>query len=318
MAAENKTNTVELSIVSTIYNDAKTVQLLVAELLKQILLLNVSYEIILVNDNSYDNSDEEIKKACEANPNVKGISLARNYGQQIAVSVGIKHTSGKYVLIIDGDLENPIEAIPALYNKAKEGYDIVYAVSNVRQSFLKKLTSDAFWFVICKLLKINIVKNQLLLRVMSRRLVDYYNSYGEISRSVAGITHDIGLRSTQMEVVLQKRVQGRSNYNFSKRLNIFIDIVLNLSSKPLNFIIFLGFFTFLLSILGSIYYLYLYFTVETLPGYTSTILAIFFFGSIIIFTLGIMSRYLSLIYLEVRNRPLFLVKEQYNLDKQQS
>ena len=308
---------IELSIVSTIYNDAKTVHLLVEELLKQIKVLNVSYEIILVNDNSPDNSEDEIKKACAANPHVKGISLARNYGQQIAVSVGIKHAAGKYVLIIDGDLENPIEAIPALYHKAKEGYDIVYGISDVRQSFIKKITSDAFWVVLCKLLKINIVKNQLMLRIMSRRMVDHYGSYGELSRSVAGITHDIGLKSTQMAVVLRKSVERRSNYNFSKRLNIFIDIVLNLSSKPLNFIIFLGFFTFIISLLGSIYYLYLYFTIETLPGYTSTILALFFFGSIIIFTLGIMSRYLSLIYLEVRNRPLFIVKEQYNFDSNQ-
>ncbi len=305
---------IELSIVSTIYNDAKTVHLLVGELLKQVNILNVSYEIILVNDNSPDNSEEEIRKACEANPYVKGISLARNYGQQIAVSVGIKHSSGKYVLTIDGDLENPIEAIPELYNKAKEGNDIVYAISDVRQSFVKKITSDAFWVVICKLLKINIVKNQLMLRIMSRRMVDNYNSYGELSRSVAGITHDIGLKSAQVTVTLKKTKERKSNYNFSKRLNIFIDIVLNLSSKPLNFIIFLGFFTFIMSILGSFYYLYLYFTRETLPGYTSTILALFFFGSIIIFTLGIMSRYLSLIYLEVRNRPLFLVKEKYNID----
>jgi glycosyltransferase involved in cell wall biosynthesis len=313
MNESTRENKVELSVVSTIYNDSQTIKLLVSELLKYIEPLSVPFEIILVNDHSYDNSEEEIKKVCETNPLVKGISLARNYGQQIAVSAGIKQASGNYVLIIDGDLENPIDAIPVLYKKIKENYDIVYAVSNVRQSFLKKITSDAFWFVICKLLKITIVKNQLLLRIMSRRLADHYNSYPEISRSVAGITHDIGLKSTQVEVTMQKRVQGKSNYNFTKRLNIFIDIALNLSLKPLNFIMFLGFFTFLLSIIGSGYYLYLYFTLKTLPGYTSTILAIFFFGSIIIFTLGIMSRYLSLIYLEVRNRPLFLVKEKYNL-----
>lgn len=315
MTGIRKVENIELSIVATIYNDAKTVHLLVAELLKQVTILNVTYEIILVNDNSPDHSEEEIHKACSQNNNVKGISLARNYGQQIAVSVGVKHASGKYVVIIDGDLENPIESIPQLYQKAREGYDIVYAISDVRQSFIKKITSDAFWVVICKLLKINIVKNQLMLRIMSRKMADYYNSYGELSRSVAGITHDIGLRSAQLSVTLKKGKERRSNYNFSKRLNIFIDIVLNLSSRPLNFIIFLGFFTFILSVLGSIYYLYLYFTIETLPGYTSTILALFFFGSIITFTLGIMSRYLSLIYLEVRNRPLFLVKEHYNFEE---
>jgi len=304
---------VELSIVTTIYNDADIVPILVKELLGQVKKLEVSYEIILVNDSSHDNSEEAIKKVCSENSFVKGLSLARNYGQQIAISAGMRSAIGKYVIIIDGDLENPVEAIPALYHKIKEGYDIVYTTAPKRQSFVKKITSDAFWLVICKLLKINIVKNQLLLRIISRKLADYYNSYGEISRSVAGIVHDIGLKYTQMEVQMNKRKSGRSNYTFYKRLNIFIDIVLNLSTAPLNFVIFLGIFTFFGSLLVSAYYIYIYLTQGTILGFTSTILSIFFFGSIIVFTLGIISRYLSLIYLEVRNRPLFLIKETFNL-----
>ena len=309
---EHIKNKIELSIVSTIYNDAKTVELLVSEFEKVILPLNISYEIILVNDSSRDNSEDEIRRICTLNKNVKGISLARNYGQQIAVSAGIKNAEGNYVLIIDGDLENPIDTIPVLYKKIKEGYDIVYTVSHIRQSFIKNLTSKLFWFVICELLNVKIIRNQLLLRIMSRRMVDDYNTYGEISRSVAGINHDIGLKETQMEVMPNKRVSGKSNYNFSKRLNIFIDIVLNMSLRPLNFVIFLGFFTFLFSLLVSAYYLYVYVTKGSIPGFTSTILSIFFFGSAILFILGIISRYLSLIYLEVKNRPLFLVKDKFN------
>jgi polyisoprenyl-phosphate glycosyltransferase len=308
----------KLSIVSTIYNDGRTVPLLVEELTKVVISLNISYEIILVNDNSIDDSEEQIKKVCEADSRIKGLSLARNYGQQIAVSAGMKQASGEFVLIIDGDLENPVSAIPELYKKIQEGYDVVFTVSKVRQTFYKRITSQLFWFVLCKLLKINIIKNQLLLRIMSRKMVNYYNSYGELSRSVAGINQDIGLKTTKLEVTPNKRVSGRSNYNFSKRLNIFIDIALNMSLRPLNFVIFIGFFTFVFSALISFYYLYVYMTQGsvpgyTVPGYTSTILSILFFGSILTFTLGIMSRYLSLIYLEVRNRPLFLIKEKYNL-----
>lgn len=303
----------ELSIVSTIYNDSKTVELLVKEFISVLNPLKIQFEIILVNDASSDDSETEIKKVCETYKFVKGISLARNYGQQIAVSAGVKYATGKYVLIIDGDLENPISAIPELYHKIQEGFDIVYTVSKVRQSFHKRLTSELFWFVICKLLNIRIVKNQLLLRIMSRRMVDNFNTYNEISRSVAGINHDIGLKETKIEVIPNRRVAGRSNYNFAKRLNIFIDIVLNMSLKPLNFVIFLGFFSFIFSLFISVYYLYIYLTIGSIPGFTSTILSIFFFGSAILFILGIISRYLSLIYLEVKNRPLFLIKEKFNI-----
>src|SRR5258706_1513125 len=310
---ETSANNTDLSIVSTIYNDAKTVSLLVAELSRQITPLGISYEIILVNDNSPDSSESEIEKACRQYSHVKGVSLARNYGQQIAISAGMRFASGRYVMLIDGDLENPVQAIPELYLKIQEGYDIVYTVAKKRQSFLKRITSEAFWIVLCELLQINIIKNQLMLRVMTRRAVDSFNTYGEISRSVAGINFDVGLKSTHVEVSPNKRISGKSNYTFFKRLNIFVDIILNLSLKPLNFVIFIGFFTFIFSVGISAYYLYRFFYFGSVPGYTSLILSVFFFGSITIFTLGIVSRYLSLIYLEVRNRPLFIVKEQYNL-----
>jgi dolichol-phosphate mannosyltransferase len=289
------------------------VPLLIDELIKEAAKLNVIYEIILVNDNSKDNSEEAVKEACEKHPFVRGLSLARNYGQQIAVSAGVRNASGKYVLIIDGDLENPIKAVGNLYYKIKEGYDIVFAVSKVRQTFYERMTSEAFWFVISRLLKITIVENQLLLRIMSQKMVSNYNSYGEISRSVAGINHDIGLKSAKIEVIPNKRVSGKSNYSFSKRLNIFIDIVLNMSSKPLNFVIFFGFFAILFSFGIVLFYLYKYFTGQALTRDILALLSSLLFGSFIVFTLGIMSRYLSLIYLEVRNRPLFIIKEKYNL-----
>jgi glycosyltransferase involved in cell wall biosynthesis len=304
---------VELSIVSTIYNDGQVIPRLVDELVKQASSISDSFEIILVNDNSLDDTEDRIEKVCKQFSFVKGISLARNYGQQIAISAGVRHCCGEFVILIDGDLENPIEAIPLLYKKIKEGYDIVYAVAKQRQNHLNRFTSQAFWMVISGFLKINIVKNQLMLRIMSKRMVTHYNLYNEISRSVAGITNDIGLKWTILEVTPGKRIAGKSNYTFFKRLNIFIDIVLNLSLKPLNFVIFLGFFTFIFSTLLSIYYVYSYFFVGTIPGYTSIIVSVFFFGSIITFTLGVMARYLSLIYLEVRNRPIFLIKEKYNL-----
>jgi len=304
---------IELSIVSAIYNDANTVKQLVSEFEDELLKLGISYEIVLVNDGSIDNSEEEIREVCDKNPLIKGISLSRNYGQQIAVSSGISFAKGKYVLIIDGDLENPIDSIPDLYNKINEGFDIVYAVSPIRQSITKKITSQLFWFAICKVLKINIIKDQLLLRIMSRKFVDAYNLYPEISRSVAGINHDIGMNATSLIVHPKKRIYGKSSYNFGKRLNMFIDIFLNMSTRPLNLVIFFGLFQLILSLILTLIYLIKYFTSGTIPGNTSIMVSILFFGGAVLFILGIMARYLSLIYSEVKRRPMFLVKEKYNL-----
>jgi len=304
---------IELSIVSAIYNDANTVKQLVSEFEDELLKLGISYEIVLVNDGSIDNSEEEIREVCDKNPLIKGISLSRNYGQQIAVSSGISFAKGKYVLIIDGDLENPIDSIPDLYNKINEGFDIVYAVSPIRQSITKKITSQLFWFAICKVLKINIIKDQLLLRIMSRKFVDAYNLYPEISRSVAGINHDIGMNATSLIVHPKKRIYGKSSYNFGKRLNMFIDIFLNMSTRPLNLVIFFGLFQLILSLILTLIYFIKYFTNGTIPGNTSIMVSILFFGGAVLFILGIMARYLSLIYAEVKRRPMFLVKEKYNL-----
>lgn len=303
---------IELSVVSAIYNDAQTVKQLVTEFEIELIKLGISYEIVLVNDGSIDNSEEKIREVCENNPLIKGISLSRNFGQQIAISSGISFAKGKYVLIIDGDLENPINSIPDFYNKIIEGYDIVYAVSPIRQSLAKKITSQIFWFFICTILKINIVRDQLLLRIMSRKFVDAYNLYPEVSRSVAGINYDIGMNATSLIVQPNKRIFGKSNYNFSKRLNMFIDIFLNMSTMPLNIVIFFGLFALILSLILTIIYFIKYYTGGTIIGNTSIMVSILFFGGAILFILGILARYLSLIYSEVKRRPLFLVKEKYN------
>ncbi len=303
----------ELSIVSTIYNDAGNVSALVEALLVQARGIHVSFEIILVNDSSTDGSEAAIRDMCKKYKEVKGISLARNYGQQIAMSAGIREATGKYVLILDGDLENPVDAIPQLYSRICRGYDIVYTVARHRPTLINQMTSQFFWFVVRKLLAVDIVKNQLMMKMMSRRMIDNFNSYSEITRSVAGIVHDVGLKWDCLEVEPRRRISGRSSYSFFSRLNLFIDIILNLSKKPMDFVIFVGFFTFIFSMILAVYWVYSYYAIGTLPGYTSIILSIFFFGSLTIFTLGIASRYLALIYLEVRGRPLYLIKDRFNL-----
>ena len=305
---------IELSIVATIYNDEKIVPMLVSEIGKHVSMLNITYEIILVNDNSRDNSEKAIEEECKKDPRVKGISLSRNFGQQIAMSAGMRYAKGNYILIMDGDLQNPPAEIPRLFIKIKEGYDIIYCVSKSRNNFVDEITSVLFWFILVKIFKVNIIKNQLMMKIMTKNFTENYNQYNEINRTVAGIIQDIGLKYDVIEVQNQKRHSGKTNYSFFKRFNLMIDMIISLSTAPLNFMIYLGWIIFVCTAFASVYYLVKFLFYDITPGFTSIMLALFFFGSIIILMLGFIGRYLSNIYSEVRQRPLYIVEKKFNYE----
>lgn len=306
-------NNIELSVVATVYNDAQIVPVLVNEICTYCDQLNVNFEIILVNDYSSDASEIEIQKVCKQNDKVKGISLSRNYGQQIAISAGMRYAYGKYVIIMDGDLQNPPSEIPRLYNEILKGYDIVYTVSKTRNNFLDKTTSTLFWFILSKLFGVKIVQNQLMMKIMRHSFVDKYNEYNEINRTVEGIIIDISNNYQVLNVENKKRIIGKSHYTFFKRNNLMIDMLISLTNAPLNMMLYIGWFVFLITILVSIYTLVQYLFFDVTAGFTSTILSVFLFGSLIVLLLGFIGRYLSNIYNEVRRRPLFHVKEKFNI-----
>ncbi|MBI4930550.1 MAG: glycosyltransferase family 2 protein [Bacteroidetes bacterium] len=310
----NPESNIELSVVSTIYNDERIVPLLVEEIISAIRPIEISFEIILINDGSADTSDEAIKKVCEKYDFVKGLSLSRNFGQQIAMSAGMRYATGKYILIMDGDLQNPPSAIPLLYNKIKDGCDIIYCISIQRNNFFDRITSTVFWFLLVKIFKVDIIKNQLMMKIMTRKFVEEYSRYDEVNRTVSGIVKDIGLKYDTIEVENNKRYSGKSNYNFLKRFNLMIDIIISLSTAPLNFMIYFGCLIFVFTGVASVYYLFKYIFYDITPGFTSIILLLLFFGSVIILMLGFIGRYLSNIYSEVRRRPLYIIHKKYNLN----
>lgn len=301
-----------LSIAIPVFNAESMLDELCRQLTSAVKSLNVELEIVLVDDYSPDNSWQVIERLCEQYPYVKGVKLSRNFGQQIAVSAGIASATGKYVIVMDCDLQNPPEAIPAILKQLESGFDLVYTVAKERNNFKDQLTSKAFWFLLTKILKVDIVKNQLMMRGMSARFVKYYDTYTEITRTVAGISRDIGLKHTVIEIENKQRHSGKSNYNFFKRFNLMIDIVLSLSTAPLTMIINTSLIVLILTFFASLYYLYVVLFWYAPAGYTSLVLLIIGFGSLITLILGIMGVYLANIYIEVRKRPLFIIDEKVN------
>lgn len=298
----------EISVVVPIYRGGSVIDELVRRLDTALRSITDRFELIFVDDGSPDDSWLAIVRAAEKNPSVRGVKLTRNFGQQISVSAGIAMTNGQKVVVMDGDLQNPPEALPQILERLEAGDDLVYTVSKVRNNRASELTSLIFWFILTRLLRVNIVKNQLMMRGMSKRFVDVYKSYPELTRTVAGITRDIGFRQSILEVVNNRRPSGRSGYSFFSRVNLMINMIISITTAPLSILIYISSVVFLLNMIASLYYIANSILTETPPGFTSIILAIMFFGSLTLFVLGIIGMYLANIYTEVRQRPLFLIE----------
>ena len=300
-----------LSIVITCYNDSKIIQPLILEL-EKFIPKEKPYEIIFVNDYSLDDTENVLENICLNKKEVKLISLSKNFGQQTAMSVGINNSKGEIVIIMDGDLQNPPSAIPTLIKEIEKGIDLVYTVSNTRNNFKTKVTSKLFWFILTKLFKVDIVKNQLMMKAFSKNIVNSYSQYSENNRTVAGILKNTTSNFSVVEVNNSKRYSGKSNYSFLSRLNLMIDLVIDLTAYPLNIMIFFGFFTFISTTILSIYFVINFFVNDVPVGYTSIFLSTLFFGGLIVFLLGFIGRYLANIYTEVKTRPYFHVKKKVN------
>ena len=303
----------ELSVVASIYNSEKIIPVLVESLIFVLEKLCITYEVILIDDGSRDNSAFILERESKKNLKVKSIILSRNFGQQIAMTAGIHYASGKYVLIMDGDLQNPPESIPDLYNKIKEGFDIVYATSTVKNNFLDGVTSRVFWKVLKSIMKVDIPESQLMMRLMTSKVVNFYRMYPEKIRTVAAIVHDIGMNTAIIQVDNKRRHSGKSNYNIFKRLDLAVDVFLDFSSNPLKIIFNLGILIFFCNAIMASYFIFMYSQGKVLPGFTSMILAVMFFGSLILVSIGILARYVANIYAEVKRRPLFIVRRFINL-----
>ena len=304
---------VTLSIVCTIYRSCEIVPELVRMVSQECAKCTSRFEIILVDDSSPDSSWLAIEAACRSHSYVHGLRLGRNFGQQLAVAAGLRHSSGEFTIVMDGDLQNPPSAIPKILAKLKGGLDIVYTTSLSRNSIWNSLSSWVFWSIMNKLLKERVIPNQLMMRGMSKRCLDIHNSYNEHIRNIVGISYDIGLNYDIIEVKNNKRYRGKSNYNFLNRFDVMLDVVLLITNRPLTYLIYVASLALLCSTTLGIVTLinYLRFP-EMPPGYPSLVFIISFFGSSTLLILGIIGRYLANIYTEVRNRPLFNIDKKIN------
>jgi len=312
------TVTVKFSVISPIYNEEENIQELYSRLTAVLENLcaaegtsPLSYEIILVDDGSTDNSWHLIKALHSNDPRVKGISFSRNFGHHIAITAGLDNSKGEAVILLDGDLQDPPEEIPKLYGEFKKGKDLVYGIRQSRQdSMIKKITSSLFWWILKRFSGVDIPEGQTMLRIMSKRLVDVLKEMKEQARFIHGMMAWAGFAVSTIEVQHGRRLKGKSKYNIPKMFRLAFHAVTSFSTVPLRLATYTGFLSALISIMVGGYFIYrkLFYNIPVL-GYASIIVSIFFVGGVQLVVLGIFGEYIGRIYQEAQRRPLYVLKD---------
>lgn len=305
----------DLSIVSPVYMGEKMLEELVRRIHEAVRPLTSDYEIVLVNDCSPDASWKKITEICTKDKQVKGINLSRNFGQPYAITAGLSYAKGDYVAVIDCDLQNKPEDLPAMYRKALEGYDIVSARRVVREdTFLKRMSSAVFHRVYDFLSGFETDKAVAEFGIYSQKIVGVYCSIPEYSRSFVELIHTLGFKKATVDVLHDHRLEGKSSYNLYRLLKLSFNSIISNSNRPLYIAVSLGLMMSLLSFMMAIYNIFAKFIgLNEVVGYTSTIFSIWFVGGILLFMMGVLGLYIGKIFDQVKGRPVFIVSETLNI-----
>jgi glycosyltransferase involved in cell wall biosynthesis len=308
---------IELSVIVPIYNEQDNIPLLYRSLKEALGTMNLSSEIIFVNDGSRDGSLEILRSLAISDHTVKFINFSRNFGHQIAVSAGLDHCTGKTAVIIDADMQDPPALIPKLYSKLQEGYEVVYAKRRSREgdSFLKKATAKIFYRLLSRITTVDIPVDTGDFRIIDRKIINILKQMPEQQKFLRGQISWIGYRQTFIEYDRAERFAGETGYTYKKMIRLALDGITSFSRFPLKFATFSGFIVSGLAFLLIIYTLFAKFIFnQAQPGWASIMLAVLFIGGIQLIGIGIIGEYIGRLSDNVRNRPLYVVQES-NIDE---
>lgn len=303
----------EYSVIIPVFNEQENIPEAYRRLTEVFKDITYDYEFIFVNDGSTDGSLGEIKLLSEQDIKVKYLDFSRNFGHQIAITAGMDFSSGDSVIIIDADLQDPPELIPRLIEERKKGFDVVYAIRHKRkgESFLKKLTAALFYRVFSRVTNINIPLDVGDFRLIDRKVLDSLKTIREKSRFIRGLVSWVGYKQTGISYDREKRMTGRTKYHFLKMLRFSMDGITSFSTLPLKIATILGCLISCFSFFIGVYFIFVkLFTNKLIQGWITLLDSILFLGGIQLIFLGIIGEYIGRIYEEVKNRPLYLIKEK--------
>jgi glycosyltransferase involved in cell wall biosynthesis len=306
----------ELSIVVPMFNEEEVVDLFFARMEPLLESLQTSYEIVCVDDGSRDSTLARLLGHHHRNPRIKVVSLSRNFGKEQALTAGLDACTGRAVIPMDVDLQDPPELISAFLEQWRAGFDVVYGVRQSRQTDgpVKRLTAGLFYRMFNRLTELRIPENTGDFRLMDRKVVEAIKLLPERNRFMKGIFAWVGFRQTGVEYVRPLRAAGTTKWNYWKLWNFALDGITGFSTLPLRLWSYVGMGV---SLLAFLYAAFLIIRVLALgvdaPGYASLMVVTLFLGGIQLITLGIIGEYVGRLYKESKGRPLYLVERTFGL-----
>ncbi|KXK27013.1 MAG: putative glycosyltransferase CsbB [candidate division WS6 bacterium OLB20] len=304
-----------LSVVAPVYNEEGNIRKFIERVVAAMDKAKIRFELILVNDGSKDDSVLIILQMAKEDRRIKLINFSRNFGHQMAISAGWDYANGDAVVILDSDLQDPPELIPDLVTKWQEGYDIVNAVRKTRQdTFFKKMTATLFYKLLNRILTSKIPENVGDFRLMDARPVAVMRKLKERDRYIRGLTNWIGFKQAFVEFDRDKRSAGVTNYTMGKMINLALNGVFSFSDFPRKLAHYAWILSLLLAVGIVVYAVVLHLTGINVPGWTSQVFIVVFFSSVQLFLTSIVLEYVSRVYWQLQNRPLYIVSETINLD----
>jgi polyisoprenyl-phosphate glycosyltransferase len=306
-----------ISVVAPAWNEAPTLPLFVDEVRTVLDALGEPWEVVLVDDGSSDGTRAVLRALHAADPRVKALSFSRNFGHQAAITAGLDCARGDAVVVMDSDLQDPPEVIPALVARWREGYQVVYAQRTAREgeTWFKLATASLFYRLIRRIANVDIPVDTGDFRLLDRRAADALRGLREQHRYVRGLAAWIGFRSTGVPYERRARHAGETKYPLRKMVKFALDGITNFSYLPLQLATWAGFAVAGLSVLGILAAVALrLFYGHALTGQATTLVSVLFLGGLQLIFLGVIGEYLGRIYDEVKGRPLYIVDEALGVE----
>lgn len=304
-----------ISIISPVYYGEKMVAELVRRTKENLSPITDDFEIILVNDASPDNSWDEIRKQCISDVRVKGLDLSRNFGQACAIAAGIEVCRGDWVVVMDCDLQDPPEAIPRLYEKAQEGYEVVFSRRNNRKDSAMTLALSRFFYHVFSYFVDHRVDSGIgNFSIASKRVIENFRKLHEHCRAYQMFISWLGFRQACIDIESQARHSGSSSYTFGKKIRFALALILAHSNKPLYLTLKTGLAMASFAAVAMVALVVAKLSgYDFLSGWTSLIVSIYLVGGMLMASMGVVGIYVGNIYIETKNRPIFITREEINI-----
>jgi polyisoprenyl-phosphate glycosyltransferase len=302
----------KVSLIIPAFNEAENIIPLKEKLDENLISVanNYEFEVLFVNDGSYDKTEEILIRICKDHLNYKFISFSRNFGHQLAIKAGLDHSDGDCVIMMDADLQHPPELIIQMLRNWEEGYDIVNTIriDSLKSGIFKTITSRLFYQLLSRISEVKVEKGSADFRLIDKKVVDILKYLKEVDYFWRGLTLWVGFKQTSIEYFPSERNAGQSKYTMGKMIKFAVKGITSFSIKPLRLSLFLGILVSTLSFIYTIYALFVFFfNNQVVSGWTSLLLCVLIIGGIQLIILGIIGEYLGKLFIQSKNRPHYII-----------